>query len=158
MFKLNYRIQVFILDITTFCFYNATMPQIIDLLRKVEALRDVPDDQLHWMAENGNLQKYKPGDYVFKKDEPLTKMVIVLSGIVSLKISQNGQFKEIDQITTGGIGGILPYSRADKSTGSGVAETDCSIFVLEKSCFEEMIKNHHELTTVLVHIMASRIR
>jgi len=158
MFKLNYPIQVFILETIKDCYYNAAMPQIINQLRKVEALQDVPEYQLQWMAEKGKVQKFKAGDYVFKKDEPLTKMVIVLSGIISLKISQNGQFKEIDQITTGEIGGILPYSRAIKSTGSGVVEADCSIFILDKFCFEEMINNHHELTTVLVHIMASRIR
>lgn len=134
------------------------MPQVVALLKKVEALQDVPENQLQWMAEKGKILEYKAGDYVFKNDEPLDKMIIVLAGLISLKVSQNGQFKEINQIVKGGISGALPYSRADKSTGSGIAEADCTVFLLDKSCFEEMIKHHHELTTVLVHIMASRIR
>jgi len=134
------------------------MPQVVALLKKVEALQDVPEGQLQWMADKGEVREFKAGDYVFKNDEPLNKMIIVLSGLISLKVSQNGQFKEISQIVTGGIGGILPYSRANRSTGSGIAEADCNVFMLDKTCFEEMIKNCHELTTVLVHIMASRIR
>ncbi len=137
---------------------QAIMSQSIDFLKKVEILENIPEHQLQWMAEKGNLKDYKAGEYVLKTDEPLDKMIIVLSGTISLKISQNGHFKEINQIEAGGISGVLPYSRAIISEASAIAEVDSSLFELDKEHFEEMIKCHYELTTALVQIMASRIR
>lgn len=134
------------------------MMQLIKALKEIEILQGIPDQQIQWLANKGNVKTFKAGDYVFKQDAPLNKMIILLTGAISLKLSQNGQFKEIHQIEPGGISGTLPYSRAKKSAASSIADADSTVFMLDKDHFDEMIKCHHELTTALVQIMTTRVR
>src|SRR5690606_9852415 len=81
-----------------------------------------------------------------------------LEGLIAIKLQQNDHFRELSQILPGGISGALPYSRAEKATAMGVAETSSKVLIINKVHFKEMIGEHHELTTALVHIMTTRVR
>jgi len=130
----------------------------LELLRKVPALSEVPEAQLEWIIKQGACAEFEKGDYLFSKGDPIDKLIIVIKGKFTIKIEQNGEFKTIADIEEGEISGALPYSRATSATGYAIAQQPSSIISLDKKHFRAMIKEHHELTTALVHTMTTRVR
>ncbi len=127
-------------------------------LEKIPALAEVPKNQLQWILEKGECQDFEKGAYLFSKGDPIDKLIIVTKGKFSLKIEQNGEFKTIADVVEGDISGALPYSRATHASGYSIAQQRSSIILLNKAFFPQMIKEHHELTTALVHTMSTRVR
>jgi len=127
-------------------------------LEKIPALAEVPQNQLQWILENGDCQEFEKGAYLFSKGDPIDKLIIVTQGKFSLKVEQNGEFKTIADVVEGEISGALPYSRATHASGYSIALQKSSIISLNKSFFPQMIREHHELTTALVHTMSTRVR
>ena len=134
------------------------MDHILQKLKAIDTFNGVPDDQLQWMLDHSKLIQLDVGDKMFSVGEPIDKMFIILSGKFILKVQQNNQFRIVGYFGPEEITGNLPYSRATKASGIAEATEPGNIIALHKDHFSEMIRNHHELTTVLVHVMSSRIR
>lgn len=98
------------------------------------------------------------GDSYIRKGDPIDKLFILLKGSLSLKMEQNGQFKEVYHMEVGEISGLLPYSRAQSAMGYGNAVIDSDFFMLDKSHFRDLVCECHELTAMLVHEMTDRVR
>ncbi|MEM6523166.1 MAG: ATP-binding protein [Bacteroidota bacterium] len=127
-------------------------------LKSMEDFKDVPENQLQWIIDNGSCAVYQPGDHLFTRGDAMDKMFIVLIGRFQIKMAQNGQFRNISIIEPKTISGTLPYSRAIAASGYAEALTESHVLVLGKEHFKTMIREHEELTTALVHNMSSRIR
>src|SRR6478736_4161089 len=100
-------------------------PVQIDDLKKVNALSDLPDEHLHWIIEHSDYAEYQDGDLVAKYGDPAEVMWIALSGKVNFYMNVNGKFVyyftfENNNIT-GGIGGLMPYSRMKNYPGNSYA-------------------------------------
>ncbi len=132
--------------------------EIIEALKEVSELNTVPDDQLNWLIEHGDCLEVKKDENLFVPGDPAQRLMIVLEGSFTIKIPQKDQFRTIGKVTKNSITGLLPYSRAQSSRAYGVAMEDSKILTLDQSFFPEMIREHHELTTVFVHTMSTRIR
>ncbi len=131
---------------------------LLPKLRNVEQFKKIPEKHLSWLIEKSIYQKAVAGQKLFEKGQPIDHMHIILSGILSMRAEQNGNFNEIGQVRDGGITGWLPYSRATVAMGIGVALTDMEVLSLDREYMKEMVLDHHELTEVLVHTMSSRVR
>ena len=131
---------------------------LLDTLKNIPDLHDVPEDQLQWLIDQGTCKTYQTGEYAFKKDEPVENMMIILTGSFSIKVKQGENFRLISQAQAGTITGYLPYSRATAATGYSEANEDSKVLLLPRSKIKEMIHQHDELTTALVHVMSTRIR
>lgn len=130
----------------------------ISLLKKVPVLSDVPDDQLQWLLDQSQTNHYKPGDFLFSKGDEIDKLQIIVKGEFSIKIEQNGEFRSVATMKEGDLTGNLPYSRAGSAFGYADASVPSTVISVHKDKFKEMIREHHELTTILVHTMTSRVR
>ncbi len=127
-------------------------------LQKIESLQNVPVEQLEWLLDKGNCLIVKKGEYLFQPGRPIDRMLIVLKGHIVLKVERDGQFQTVGKFAENSISGLLPYSRATTGRGYGEAIVETHILALDQSWFKEMIRECHELTTVLVHTMSTRIR
>lgn len=127
-------------------------------LQEIPALKAVPVDQLEWLSEKSELIKLQKGDKIFEPGDPIDRLLILTKGGFSIKLKKNNQLISLGQASAPVITGLLPYSRADEAKGYGEVDQDSEIVALEKAHFREMICDCHELTTVLVHEMSSRIR
>lgn len=127
-------------------------------LQKVPALQPVPEPQLEWLIDRGECLDIAQCDFLFEKGTPVDRLIILLSGEFVIKVPRNNQFQTIGKLSAPAITGLLPYSRADTANGFAEALTDARVLVLAELHFKEMITECHELTTVLVHAMSSRIR
>ncbi|MCB9245608.1 MAG: cyclic nucleotide-binding domain-containing protein [Flavobacteriales bacterium] len=130
----------------------------LEILRAIPDLEGVPDPDLNWLIERAVIKNLKAGEYLFKPNDPIDYLHIILEGTMALKAVQHNQQRIVAQMGQGSITSLLPYSRAKASFGYGEAVEDTTILGLHKEHFKELIAEHHELTAALVHVMSSRIR
>ncbi len=127
-------------------------------LKSHEVFSDVPDEQLQWLIDHADQYVLKEDDYLFKPDQPIKAMHIVVSGRLSIFINQNGNKIVFDEMLPGHITGLLPFSRAKVTKGFSQCLEDCTIISLPDKYMRDLILNNYELTQALVHVMTNRVR
>jgi signal transduction histidine kinase len=127
-------------------------------LQGIDALKDVPLEQLAWFAENSRHYVLEAGEHLFKTGEPITGTHIIVSGRVRISMLQNNSLREIGMIEAREITGHLPFSRGKVAfaMGTTIEKTQVMTFPIER--IHELIHNHYELTQALVHVMSNRVR
>ncbi|WP_420386671.1 ATP-binding protein [Roseivirga sp.] len=133
-------------------------PDLINKILSFPIFQEIPLEQIEWIVERGEFIVFKSGEQIFKRGDSIDRLMVMIDGLVSLKIQQGGQYKELAQIKTGEISGALPYSRAQSATGNAFAVSESSVFTLHKDHFKDLICECHELTALLVHLMTDRVR
>lgn len=134
------------------------MNDLIAELRRVPALANVPAEQLGWLAATATLHTLEPGERLTKRGDSIEAMSVVLEGWLSLRLEQNGQFRELDVIGAGGITGALPYSRLTTALAYVTAIEPTRLLSLDRRHFRELTAAHYELAEGLVHTMLDRVR
>ncbi|WP_224994820.1 cyclic nucleotide-binding domain-containing protein [Cesiribacter sp. SM1] len=51
------------------------------------------------------------GEFLFRREDPLKDMFVILDGHVDITLEQNGQPKQLYVLRKGDITGLLPFSR-----------------------------------------------
>lgn len=131
---------------------------MIEELRTVPALEGLENSALEWLVRNGEILTFDKDEPIFKQGDPIDKMLIVLEGQALLKMHQGNQYRVVGEFGAGMITGLLPYSRAKSAVGMSQAIEPVKVLAIGREKFREMILTQEELTTVLVHLMSSRIR
>jgi CRP-like cAMP-binding protein len=127
-------------------------------LQSIEAIKDVPVQQLQWFIDHSTVIELKAGELMFKQGDPMRGTTVVLEGRFRLCMWQNNELREIIAYEPKAITGYLPFSRAKVTIGFGEAITDSKFLLLPVNKVEEMIRTQFELTQALVHIMTTRVR
>lgn len=132
--------------------------EVLAILKDIREFARVPEHQLQWLMDHGNITTYADGEKVFRKGDAIDNLRIVLHGEVGFYMEQAGSLRYVDVIIPGEITGLLPYSRLKNSPAEGIARGEVTIFNLHRKHFKEMISSHYELTESLVHCMTDRVR
>src|SRR5688572_17971191 len=82
-------------------------------LQTIEALKDVPVEQLQWLVDNSTQETIPAGEYLFRVNEPISSTTIIISGRVRAFRLQHQEAREIATFEPKGITGYLPYSRGN---------------------------------------------
>lgn len=127
-------------------------------LQTIDAIKDVPVEQLQWLLDNSTLVELEEGDHLFNQGDPIKGTYLVISGKIKLSIKQNNELREITNFESKAITGHLPFSRGKFSNGIGQAMLPTALLFLPMEKTDEMIHSQFELTQALVHIMTSRVR
>jgi signal transduction histidine kinase len=130
----------------------------VSWLQTIEALKGVPDEQLQWLINHSVTQYFNDGDYIFKRDEPLSGTFFIFSGMLRIYRLQNGVRTELITMHEREITGFLPYSRGKVAFADGLAVGPTVIMTLPVDQCPELIKTYYELTQALVSIMSNRVR
>ncbi|MEO6685134.1 MAG: ATP-binding protein [Dyadobacter sp.] len=136
----------------------ATNEVTVEDLKLIEILKEVPDCQLQWFIDESEHRILKEGDVFAKINEPVVYTHIILRGRIELYRVQNNNKSKIADFVAGNITGALPFSRAKIMPASAVCVEETELLSLPREKMRELIQTHYELTQVLVHVMASRIR
>jgi signal transduction histidine kinase len=123
-----------------------------------KTLASVPSAQLAWLASRGRVHAVAAGEVVLRRGELVTDLWIVLSGQLSIRINRGAGQRKVMEWRGGDVGGLLPYSRLAASPGNSTAEEASEIFLVHQDHFPAMIRECHELTATLVHVMLDRAR
>lgn len=134
----------------------------IEELKKVIALQDLPDEHIQWIIDRSEVWEYEDGAVIFRTGEPIDNMWIVLQGSVSFYMDVNGKlvpyFTFENNAQTGGVGGLLPYSRMKASPGFTYAIGKVRGLALHKKYFPEMEQLNPDFIQKLVGYMTERAR
>lgn len=122
----------------------------------------MPDEHLQWMIDHSEVNEYEDGTLIMKTNEPIDDMWILLEGKVSFYMDVNGRlvyyylFENNQQ--SGGVGGLLPYSRMKVSPGCSYAVGKVRRLKLHKSHFSELEALNPDLIQRLIGYMTERAR
>lgn len=134
------------------------MDIIFEKLKAIPHFEAVPDEQLQWLAERCDITEMKKGEALFTPGDSIDRLLIISKGSFTFKIQQGNQLQTSGKFKAPSITGLLPYSRATTAFAFSEADEDAEFISLNKKHIRDMICDCHELTTVLVHEMSSRIR
>src|SRR5690348_1889196 len=134
----------------------------IEELKNVIALRNMPDEQLQWITDHSEYQEYDDGDVVAKTGEPAEYMMFMVEGGISFYMDKNGKlvhyFDFANDGISGGVSGLLPYSRMKKMPGTSFAAGKLRGYRLHKDHFTELEHLNPELIQRLISYMTERAR
>jgi len=134
----------------------------IEDLKKVIALSDLPEEHLRWILERSEYEEREDGNLLVNYGEPAEVMWILLEGKVSFYMNVNGRqvfyFTFDNDNATGGVGGLLPYSRMKTSPGYAYATGKVRYLRFHKKHFSELEQLNPEFIQRLIGYMTERAR
>jgi signal transduction histidine kinase len=131
---------------------------LVDRLTAHTTLGGVPRRELEWLASHGTLRRLKEGDTLAVKDEPVAGLFVVLSGRFAIFRDAGAGRRKLMEWRGGDVAGLLPYSRLVTSPGNSFAQEPTEILAVPREDFPAMIRECHEITSILVHKMLDRAR
>ena len=127
-------------------------------LRRIEIFADLRDDQLQWLASNGEELRLAPGDTLMHEGDPADALFVLLDGEVRGRRESSGADAAGFVGRAGQVTGMLPFSRMVNFPLTGRATAPTWILRLHKDHFQEMLQRIPELLPRLIGVLADRIR
>lgn len=137
-------------------------PVTIEDFKKVIAVSELPDEHLQWILDRSEYHEYADGDLIAKYGEPAEIMWFALEGKVSFYMYINGRqvhyFTFENDNLTGGVGGLMPYSRMKTYPGYSYALGPTRLLRLHKKYFTELEVLNPDFIQRLIGIMTERAK
>ena len=131
-------------------------------LKTVVALSDLPEEHLLWILDHSEYLEFEDGSLIRKFGEPINEMYFLLEGSISFYLDVNGRqvhyFNFENDKASGGVSGLLPYSRMKTSPGYSYAEGKTRMLQLHKKYFPELERLNPDLIQRLIGYMTERAR
>ena len=135
-----------------------TATDLIDRLVAHKTLGAAPREELAWLALHGSLRELDAGNVLTAKGTRVEGLFVVLSGRIAIHIDRGAGLNKVMEWRQGDVTGLLPYSRLASPPGDTVAEEPSTILAVHRDHFPAMIRECHEITSILVHTMLDRAR
>ena len=132
--------------------------QLVDRLATLDLLKNVPREELLWLAARGAVRTLEVGQVLTSKDDVVNEMIVVFSGRIGLYIPIASGRRKLLEGVPGQILGVLPYSRVQRPPGDTCVEERLTILAIPREQVISMPIDCPHLTTVLVHHMLDRAR
>ncbi len=132
------------------------LPEIVEVLKRVQALQGLTDGELEWLATHGEEVSAPAGTALFREGDPATKMWILLKGEVHVRRSQGGLALFVGR--SGQITGLLPFSRMKTHGGQGFAASDLWALQIDRDVFPEMLDAIPSMGQRCVSVLLDRVR
>ncbi len=134
-------------------------PTSVEELRDFKIFEGLPDWQIAWFCENGEVTDHEVGELVVTPGQEALHMVVMMRGSVTWENEVGGQWLTLGHSEIGVAGGLLPYSRMTGWKGVRARVTEPTrVLSVHKSLFQEMLNVSPELGKRLVAAMSDRVR
>ncbi|MEP7168114.1 MAG: ATP-binding protein [Bacteroidota bacterium] len=134
----------------------------IQELKKVVGLSDLPDEHLEWILDRSDYKEFQDDEVLYKKGDPIEVMWFLIEGKCNFYLDVNGKlvhyFTFDNDVATGGVGGLLPYSRMKVVPGSTIAVGKIRILTLHKKHFPELEQLNPDFIQRLIGYLTERAR
>jgi len=134
----------------------------IEDLKNVVALSELPDEHLQWILDRSEYSEYEDGTQIKKTGDEADVMIIVMEGKISFYYDYNGRlvyyFYYSNDVQTGGVGGLIPYSRMKVYPGCSFAGGHLRCLKLHKKYFPELEHLNPEFIQRLIGYMTERAK
>jgi signal transduction histidine kinase len=131
---------------------------MVERLAAHKTVGSAPRGELEWLVAHGTLRHLEPGDVLSTKGVPVTGFFIILTGHIAIFLDRGAGRNKAMEWRGGDVGGILPYSRLVSPPGDSVAQEPTELLAIPREDIPAMIRDCHELTSLLVHKMLDRSR
>jgi signal transduction histidine kinase len=135
-----------------------TATDLIERLAAHKTLATAPREELAWLASHGSLRRLKEGEVVSRKGVPVEDLFIVLTGHIIIYIDRGAGRNKATEWRAGDVAGILPYSRLVSPPGDAIVQQDTEVLAVPRRHLSTMVRECHEVTSILVHKMLDRAR
>jgi signal transduction histidine kinase len=135
-----------------------TATDLVDRLAVHRTFGAAPREELAWLAAHGSIRHLKTGDVLTAKGTPVEGLFAVLSGRITISVDRGAGPNTIMEWRDGDVTGLLPYSRLVSPPGNTVAQEPTVVLAIDRDHFGAMIRECHEVTSILVHTMIDRAR
>jgi His Kinase A (phosphoacceptor) domain. len=134
----------------------------INDLRNVVALSELPDEHLQWILDRSEYDEFEDGTQIKKTGDEADVMIIVLEGKITFYFDYHGRlvyyFYYANDVPTGGVGGLIPYSRMKVYPGCSFAGGHLRCLKLHKKYFSELEHLNPEFIQRLIGYMTERAK
>src|SRR5262245_3784934 len=131
---------------------------LVDRREQHKTVGSAPRHELEWLAEHGDLLRFRAADVVVVKQVPVVEMIIMLTGTLAHYVDRGAGRRKVMEWHGGDVTGLLPYSRLNIAPGESVIDEDTDGVVLHRDCFLELTRECPNVTAMLVHAMLDRTR
>jgi signal transduction histidine kinase len=135
-----------------------TGTDLVDRLAAHQTVGAAPREELAWLAAHGVLWHLDGGDAMVAAGAPVDGLFILLTGHVAIFIDRGAGRHKVMDWRAGDVTGVLPYSRLVNAPGDSIAQEPTDIFVVHRDHLPAMIRDCHQVTSILVHTMLDRAR
>jgi len=139
-----------------------TPVEMIGRLRQHSSLARVPESELSWLAANGELRRFDPGDTIVARGQDWRSgdfgLEVVLRGRIGNYVDRGGVRRKVIEWRAGDLTGYLPYSRMSSAAGNTLADTAVETLSLSPTLFPDLIRECPTITAACVHTMLDRAR
>jgi signal transduction histidine kinase len=135
-----------------------TDSDLLARLARHTTLAAVPRPELEWLVNHGTLKHLEVGTRVAIEGQTIDELLIVLSGRVVIYMDRGAGRHKVTEWRSGDVTGMLPYSRMGAVPGNSFAEEPTDVLAISREHFPELIRDCHEVTSRLVHVMVDRAR
>lgn len=131
-------------------------------LKTVVAFNELPDEHLQWIIDHSEYKEYEDGTQIKKTGEEADVLIMMLEGEISFYMDMKGRLVFYhhfgNDATSGGVTGLLPYSRMKTYPGCSFAMGKLRTLQLHKKYFPELERLNPDLIQRLIGYMTERAK
>jgi signal transduction histidine kinase len=131
-------------------------------LKTVVAFNELPDEHLQWIIDHAEYKEYEDGTQIKKTGEEADVLIMMLEGEISFYMDMKGRLvfyhRFANDETSGGVTGLLPYSRMKTYPGGSFATGKLRTLQLHKKYFPELERLNPDLIQRLIGYMTERAK
>lgn len=108
----------------------------------------------------GELEKqdFKIGSVVFRKGDLGSCMYIIAHGTIELYVKHSdGKQSLLTSLTEGDTFGEMALLTGEARSATAVAATSCSLYVIDKEIFNELIEKHPVISSYFIRLLSQRL-
>jgi CRP-like cAMP-binding protein len=131
---------------------------------RIEKLRDVPifaaltDEQLAYVAEEGDVARVTRGEVYAREAEPIEHFYVILEGEFRITKRVDGREVMINTYAPGNFFGEVPLLSGTPFLASGRALSDARQFRLPVAAFRRMLTKSAPFSNIVLETMVQRVR
>ena len=139
---------------------GATPPkpqETLELLRTVDILKPLPDEDLLLLAEDLSHETYARGERICVQGESGSSFYLIKSGRVSVVVKgDDGTEAEVACLGPGAHFGEMSLLTGEARSSTCVAAEDCDLFSIDRESFVLLLQRHPGLAQAMSEILAAR--
>jgi len=131
--------------------------EIIELLKKVDILGPLKDEELTMLAEDLSHHLFGKGEAVCKQGDPGTTFYIIKSGLIAVKVKgADGVEVEVARLKPGSYFGEMSLLTGDVRTSTCTALEDSELLCLDRDTFGVLLQENPPIAQTMSEILAAR--
>src|SRR3954470_11955944 len=137
-------------------------PVTLEELKTVVALNALPNEHLQWILDHSAYHEYEDGTQVKKTGDEADVLIMMLEGEISFYMDVKGRLVYYhhfaNDATSGGVTGLLPYSRMKTYPGCSFAVGHLRTLQLHKKHYTELEHLNPDFIQRLIGYMTERAK